>query len=169
MLMDKQYLLNTSQLQSIFIFNAQTLVLNQTEHYNLSTWLIKNLKFKDNIFYGSRHGIRVLFKYLQKQLYRWHIGYCVMLELYGLSFTVTKKKNVLRLNIGYTHSVYYRIPADVIIGAKKKRIYVFSLSLFRLKFVVAELVNFRPLSSYKLKGIKNKDILYKKKKINLTK
>lgn len=127
------------------------------------------MKFKGNIFYGNKHSIRVLFKYLQKQLYRWHIGYCVMLELYGLSFTVTKKKNVLRLNIGYTHSVYYQIPADVIIGTKKKRIYVFSLSLFRLKFVVAELVNFRPLSSYKLKGIKNKDILYKKKKINLTK
>ena len=90
--MDKQYLLNTSQLQSIFIFNTRSLVLNQTEHYNLSTWLIKNLKFKDNIFYGNKHGIRVLFKYLQKQLYRWHIGYCVMLELYGLSFTVTKKK-----------------------------------------------------------------------------
>lgn len=35
--MDKQYLLNTSQLQSIFIFNTQSLVLNQTEHYNLST------------------------------------------------------------------------------------------------------------------------------------
>lgn len=92
-----------------------------------------------------------------------------MLELYGLSFTVTKKKNILRLNIGYTHSVYYKIPTDVIIGAKKKRIYLFSLSLFRLKFIVAELIKFRPLSSYKLKGIKNKDVLYKKKKINLTK
>ena len=92
-------------------------------------------------------------------------GFCLHLELIGLGYSVTIKikKNVLRFNIGFNHSVYYNIPENIIIKTKRKRIFLFSYSFFLLKKVSVELNNFRKLSVYKMKGIKIKDELYKKK------
>lgn len=135
----------------------------------MTYFLSKQIVIKSGFVYSTKSGIFKVFQFIKKILNRLNIGFCTILELFGLSFTVTKKKNILRLNIGYTHSVYYKVPDDVYINTKKKRIYLFSFSLFRLTSVVAELIRFRPLSSYKLKGIKDKDSLYIKKKMNLTK
>ena len=55
----------------------------------------------------------------------------------------------------------------MIIHTKKKYIYVFSNSLQRLNFVIKEIINFRKLNAYKLKGIRLKDQLYIKKKKKL--
>src|SRR6185312_14087148 len=43
-------------------------------------------------------------------------GFCLHLELIGLGYSVTIKikKNVLRFNIGFNHSVYYNIPENII-------------------------------------------------------
>ena len=92
-------------------------------------------------------------------------GFCIHLELIGLGYSVTvkKNKNVLRFNIGFNHSVYYNIPLNIIIRSKRKRLYLFSYSFFLLKKVCVDLKNFRKLSVYKLKGIKDKNELYIKK------
>ena len=92
-------------------------------------------------------------------------GFCMHLELIGLGYSVTVKKrnNLIRFNIGYNHSVYYNIPLNIIIRSKRKRLYLFSYSFFLLKKISIDLKNFRKLSVYKLKGIKDKNELYIKK------
>lgn len=92
-------------------------------------------------------------------------GFCLHLELIGLGYSVTVKNNLnlLRFNIGYNHSVYYNIPQNIIIKTKRKRLFLFSYSFFLLKKVSVDLKNFRKLSVYKLKGIKEKNELYFKK------
>lgn len=92
-------------------------------------------------------------------------GFCLHLDLIGLGFSVVIKKslNILRLNIGYNHSIFYKIPSYVLIKTKRKRIFLFSYSFFFLKSVFVVIKNFRNLSVYKLKGIKVKNELYVKK------
>lgn len=92
-------------------------------------------------------------------------GFCLHLELIGLGYSVTVKRalSIIRFNIGYNHSVFYVIPKNIIIRSKRKRLFLFSYSFFLLKRVSIDLKNFRKLSIYKLKGIKDKNELYIKK------
>ena len=92
-------------------------------------------------------------------------GYCVKLEVIGLGYSVTSnvKTGLLRLNIGYNHSIFYKIPNGIILRSRRKEIFLFSYSFFLLKNVSEEIKNFRKLSIYKLKGIKIKNELYIKK------
>lgn len=92
-------------------------------------------------------------------------GFCIHLDLIGLGYSVIVKikKNLVRFNIGFNHSVYYNIPKNVIMRSKRKRLYLFSYSFFSLKNAVVDIKNFRKLSIYKLKGIKVKNELYVKK------
>jgi ribosomal protein L6P/L9E len=113
--------------------------------------------FKDTDFFFS------LKKSLQK-FYISHIrGFVCILELIGLGFSVTAKSDLLRFNVGFNHSIYYKIPEAVIVRSKRKSLFVFSNSFFSLRKVIVDLKNFRKLSVYKLKGIKEKNDLYIKK------
>jgi len=121
--------------------------------------LVKSFYFKNFIERSKFLNI------LKKSFLSVSRGFCVHLELIGLGYSVTvkKKQNILRFNIGFNHSVYYNIPNNIIIRSKRKRLYLFSYSFFLLKKVVIDLKNFRKLSVYKLKGIKDKNELYVKK------
>jgi ribosomal protein L6P/L9E len=74
------------------------------------------------------------------------------------------KENKLRFNIGYNHLIYYNIPEGILIRSKARRnLFLFSNSFFFLKKIGTEIKNFRKLSIYNLKGIKDKNELYIKK------
>ena len=76
---------------------------------------------------------------------------------------LTLKKNKIRFNIGYNHSIFYYFLENIKICSKRKFLYLFSYSYFDLKKVVVDIKNFRKLNSYKLKGIKIKNELFIKK------
>jgi ribosomal protein L6P/L9E len=90
-------------------------------------------------------------------------GYCIILDIIGLGFSVTMSGQLLRMNIGYNHSIFYIVSDLVLIRAKRKILYCFSYSLFDLKKIIVDITNFRKLNPYKLKGIKEKNELYIKK------
>lgn len=102
-------------------------------------------------------------KYCQLKVFSLLVGFSVILEIIGLGFSVTVKAKILRMNIGYNHSIFYIVPMDVIVKSKRKILYLFSYSFFRLKCITTDIKNFRLLSPYKLKGIKLKNELYSKK------
>jgi len=122
---------------------------------------IKNSK--DFFFFEKNKNFFSIRKQLQN-IYISNIrGFVCLLDLIGLGFSVTAKQNILRFNVGFNHSIYYKIPQDVIVRSKRKSLFIFSNSFFSLRKVVVDLKNFRKLSVYKLKGIKEKDDLYIKK------
>ncbi len=148
---------------NFFLFNK---ILNVKYSFSLNFnfyFLKKNLI---NNFYFKYFVDRSKFLNILKKSFL-HVtrGFCIHLELIGLGYTVTvkKKKNLIRFNIGYNHSVYYKIPENIIISSKRRRLYLFSYSFFLIKKVCVDLKNFRKLSVYKLKGIKEKNELYIKK------
>lgn len=148
-----------------FLFNKNFLELIDKQNASFVNNVIFFNKINNSncIFLDSSKN----FFSIKKKLQNFYIsnirGFVCLLELIGLGFSVTAKQNVLRFNVGFNHSIYYKVPQDVIVRSKRKSLLVFSNSFFSLRKVVVDLKNFRKLSIYKLKGIKEKDDLYIKK------
>lgn len=155
-----EYLQNCLNLQRITkILDGHSLVhiFNYFQYYGF-LGVQKNCLFFRNkiaVFKFRSKIIRLIRGFLR--------GYCLMLEIIGLGFSVTNNKVTLRFNIGYNHSIFYYLTKSLKICTKKRVIYLFSYSYFLLKNVVTDIKNFRQLSVYKLKGIKEKNELFKKK------
>ena len=148
-----------------FLFNKNILNFNASKSVKkISFSFFNNIRNEEIIF--SLLNINNFFL-LKKKLQKFYIGhsrgFVCILELIGLGFSVTAKENLLRFNVGFNHSIYYKIPSDIIIRSKRKSLFVFSNSFFSLRKAIVDLKNFRKLSIYKLKGIKEKNDLYIKK------
>lgn len=166
-----KYLTNHLKIKNLVLNSATVAINDKTYPIITSDFFMSKFFFlkEDNSFVFEKKKMLIfLTKIIKKKIIEHKLSYCNILELIGLSFTTTIKQKTLRLNVGYNHSIYYVIPKDVIIHTKKKYIYVFSNSLQRLNFVIKELMNFRKLNAYKLKGIRLKDQLYIKKKKKIT-
>ena len=126
---------------NIFILNNKVLIIKKKKYYSLFQ------------------------RYIKKNLIDLIRGYCLILNIIGLGFTMTIwKENKIRFNIGYNHLIYYNIPKGISIKSRSRRnLFLFSNSYFLLKKVSVEIKHFRKLNSYKLKGIKEKNELYIKK------
>lgn len=148
-----------------FLFNKNFLELILNDILLKDNICFNNKIKKENVilFLGDCKNFFSLKKKIQKFYVSNIRGFVCLLELIGLGFSVTAKQNILRFNVGFNHSIYYNIPQDVIVRSKRKSLFVFSHSFFSLRKVVVDLKNFRKLSVYKLKGIKEKDELYIKK------
>lgn len=149
-----------------FLFNNSFLNM-ELKKKNKNKWLFLFFnKIKNEKSFFIHEDYKNFFS-LKKRIQNFYIsntrGFVCLLELIGLGFSVTAKQNILRFNVGFNHSIYYNIPNDVIIRSKRKSLFVFSHSFFSLRKVIVDLKNFRKLSVYKLKGIKEKDDLYIKK------
>jgi ribosomal protein L6P/L9E len=150
-----------------FLFNKKYLeckALSSSGSYKNSIKFNNHIKNEEIIFYFKRDDN---FLSLKKRLQNFYIsytrGFVCVLELIGLGFSVTAKGNLLRFNVGFNHSIYYVVPSEVFVRSKRKTLFVFSNFFFSLRKVIVDLKNFRKLSPYKLKGIKEKNDLYIKK------
>ena len=104
---------------------------------------INNLLFFDKIFYTLVLGL--------------NYGWFLCLELLGRGFSSNFYKNVLKLNIGYSHGIGFLLSKDLKVFIKKKKkdkIYFFSYNLVKLKILTCMVKKFRLLDNYKGKGIK---------------
>jgi len=171
------YLIDEKKYNIFFLNNKKLKLENKNNLVNINV-NINFLNSKKNInykfikkfnkyllFINKMYIKHKLYTILKKNLLIISRGYCIILNIIGLGFTVTIwKLKYLRFNIGYNHLIYYKIPENVLIRSKYRRnIYLYSSSYFILKKIVIEIKNFRRLSVYKLKGIKEKNELYKKK------
>jgi len=152
---DKFYVLN---------FHNNVLNLNYKFLFNKNLLLVKKNTINSFCFKYFINRTKFI-NLLRKSFLNVTRGFCLHLDLIGLGYSVTVKNKIgiLRLNIGYNHSIFYKIPFNVVIRSKRKRIYLFCYSFFLLKNLAEEIKNFRRLSIYKLKGIKVKNELYVKK------
>ena len=151
---NKYFLIFKNNLDKSYFLIHNDLYLNRV--------LYKNKYF---YFYNNKHYRKfklTINKYL-KNLLR---GFCVIIDIIGLGYYITKtniKKNLIRLSVGHNHCIYYFLPKGVFSRTNRRQIFLFSFSYFLLKNVSVDIINFRKISVYKLKGIKLKDALYKKK------
>nr|QFQ52422.1 ribosomal protein L6 [Paramoeba aparasomata] len=123
--------------------------------------------YKNSYFYFFNHSYYRKFKLnMVKYIKNLLRGFSIIIDIIGLGYYITKTnilKNLIRLSVGHNHCIYYYLPKGIFFRTKRRQIFLFSFSYFLLKNVSVDIINFRRISVYKLKGIKLKDALYKKK------
>jgi len=128
---------------------------------------LNSVLYKNKYFYFFNYKKYKKFKltinsYIKNLLH----GFSIIIDIIGLGYYITKtnqNKNLIRLSVGHNHCIYYYLPKGLFFRTKRRQIFLFSFSYFLLKNVSVDIINFRKISVYKLKGIKLKNELYKKK------
>ncbi|MBW7922024.1 MAG: 50S ribosomal protein L6 [Rubellimicrobium sp.] len=82
-------------------------------------------------------------------------GFRRELDVQGVGYRVAMQGNVLKLSVGYSHDVDFKVPADVTVTAPKPtEIVVEGIDAQRVGQVAANIREFRPPEPYKGKGIR---------------
>lgn len=88
-------------------------------------------------------------------------GYKKELELVGVGYKAANKGNVLELNLGYSHNIYFQIPAEVKLETEMKKgqnpsVTLESADKQLIGQVAAKIKSLRKVEPYKGKGIRFK-------------
>lgn len=124
-----------------------------------------NLEVKDNMVFVSRaseeaqhrakHGLmRSLVSNMVEGV---NHGFEKKLELNGVGFRVAMQGSDLKLNVGYSHDVIYKVPAGVQIGVDQNIITVSGANKQQVGQIAAEIRALKKPEPYKGKGIKYAD------------
>ncbi len=95
------------------------------------------------------------------------VGFKVVLEINGVGYKASVDKGVLILTLGYSHEIYYALPAGITAVFEKPNLIIISGSdNVLVGQVAAEIISFRKPEPYKGKGVKifGKKILRKEGK-----
>ena len=84
-------------------------------------------------------------------------GYSKILELTGVGFRAAIKGNDLNLQIGFSHDVLYKIPANIKVAVEKSTtIKISGIDKQLVGKVASEIKMLKPVEPYKAKGIKER-------------
>jgi large subunit ribosomal protein L6 len=84
-------------------------------------------------------------------------GYARTLEIQGVGFRAQLKGKDLNLQLGFSHEINYKVPADIDIklaGAKQEQIQISGIDKQKVGQVAAEIRGFRPPEPYQGKGVR---------------
>lgn len=86
-------------------------------------------------------------------------GYSVVLELHGVGYRASNKGQLLELSLGYSHPIYFAIPAEVKLETKSDKgkaplVMLSSIDKQLLGQVAAKIRAFRKPEPYKGKGVR---------------
>ena len=86
-------------------------------------------------------------------------GYKLELELVGVGYKAVVQNNVLELNLGYSHSIYFAVPAEIKVEAetvkgKNPKVTVEGIDKQLVGAISAKIKSFRKVEPYKGKGIR---------------
>ncbi len=86
-------------------------------------------------------------------------GFKIVQELVGVGYRATNKGQLLDLSLGYSHHVYFELPAEIKVTTKQEKgenpkIYLESADKELLGLVAAKIRSLRKPEPYKGKGIK---------------
>jgi len=126
-----------------------------------------SVKEKDNVLIIARPSEQKRHKSLHG-LYRSLINNCVIgvsegyelkLELVGVGYKVSLVGNILNLNLGYSHNIYFEVPLELKVSVesvkgKPPMIKLFGIDKQLIGQIAAKIKSLRPVEPYKGKGIK---------------
>jgi large subunit ribosomal protein L6 len=84
-------------------------------------------------------------------------GYTKTLEIQGVGYRAAMKGRDLQLNVGFSHEVVHKIPAEVqvaVAGAKQEIVTVSGIDKQLVGQVAAEIRSYRPPEPYQGKGVR---------------
>jgi large subunit ribosomal protein L6 len=86
-------------------------------------------------------------------------GYSLKLELVGVGYKAVTSGNVLELNLGYSHDIFFSLPAEVkataeMVKGKNPKVTLESIDKQLVGQVAAKLRSLRKIEPYKGKGVR---------------
>jgi large subunit ribosomal protein L6 len=103
----------------------------------------------------ARHGL--MRSLLNNMVMGVSSGFEKKLEINGVGYRVASSGDQLRFNLGFSHEVVYKIPADVKVDIEQNIITVSGIDKQRVGQVAAEIRSLKKPEPYKGKGIKYTD------------
>ncbi|MEM6735279.1 MAG: 50S ribosomal protein L6 [Bacteroidota bacterium] len=87
-------------------------------------------------------------------------GYKKELELVGVGYKASAQNNILELNVGYSHSIYFAVPEDISVTAvtekgKNPLVTIEGIDKQLVGEVAAKIKSIRKVEPYKGKGIRS--------------
>ena len=88
-------------------------------------------------------------------------GYKKELELVGVGYKAANKGNILELNLGYSHNIYFQVPAELTLTTEMKKgsnpsVTLEGIDKQLIGQVAAKIKSLRKVEPYKGKGIRFK-------------
>jgi len=86
-------------------------------------------------------------------------GYKISLELVGVGYKAVAQQNVLELNLGYSHNIFFQVPPEIKVSAEMQKgknpvIFLEGSDKQLIGQVAAKLRSLRKIEPYKGKGIR---------------
>ena len=84
-------------------------------------------------------------------------GFVKELEIIGIGYQALVKDNRIKLQVGYSHDIYFDVPEGIIIKSDRSFIRIEGIDKQLVGAVAAKIRSFRKPEPYKGKGIRYKD------------
>ena len=83
-------------------------------------------------------------------------GFSKELELIGVGYQASAQGNLLKLQLGFSHDIFFDVPPSIVINAERTLIKVEGADKQLVGIVAAKIRSFRPPEPYKGKGVRYK-------------
>ena len=83
-------------------------------------------------------------------------GFSKELELIGVGYQASVQGNLLKLQLGFSHDIFFDVPPSITISADRTLIKVEGIDKQLVGIVAAKIRSFRPPEPYKGKGVRYK-------------
>ena len=85
------------------------------------------------------------------------VGFVKELELIGVGYQASAQGNRLKLQLGFSHDIFFDVPPSIKISAERTSIKIEGIDKQLVGIVAAKIRSFRPPEPYKGKGVRYKD------------
>ena len=83
-------------------------------------------------------------------------GFVKELELIGVGYQASVQGNLLKLQLGFSHDIFFDVPPSITISAERTSIKIEGIDKQLVGIVAAKIRSFRPPEPYKGKGVRYK-------------
>ena len=83
-------------------------------------------------------------------------GFFKELELVGVGYQASVQGNLLKLQLGFSHDIFFDVPPSITISAERTSIKIEGIDKQLVGIVAAKIRSFRPPEPYKGKGVRYK-------------
>ena len=83
-------------------------------------------------------------------------GFVKELELIGVGYQASVQGNLLKLQLGFSHDIFFDVPHSITISAERTSIKIEGIDKQLVGIVAAKIRSFRPPEPYKGKGVRYK-------------
>ena len=105
-------------------------------------------------FFKALHGTTR--QLIQNMITGVSVGFIKELELIGVGYQASAQGNRLKLQLGFSHDIFFDVPPQIKVSAERTLIKIEGIDKQLVGIVAAKIRSFRPPEPYKGKGVRYK-------------